>query len=189
MDISGWNISGTSYNCKDAAARAAIAAMQDSVATAFDDVTAYSVGDYVIYEDQLYQYTSAHAAGSWDADEVTTADIISILQSLAPLASPALSGTPTAPTAAVSTDSTQIATTAFVQDHAPIHFTGTASSGSSYTKSDAAITATMRVMNVVLGTPENVTSDLACTTAAGSVTFTGTFTGSTTIDFDVIEVN
>jgi hypothetical protein len=34
----------------------------------------------------------------------------------APLASPALTGTPTAPTAAVDTDTTQVATTAFVQD-------------------------------------------------------------------------
>jgi hypothetical protein len=34
---------------------------------------------------------------------------------LAPLASPALTGTPTAPTAAVGTDTTQIATTAFVK--------------------------------------------------------------------------
>ena len=36
--------------------------------------------------------------------------------SRAPLASPALSGTPTAPTAAFTTDSTQIATTAFAQE-------------------------------------------------------------------------
>jgi hypothetical protein len=34
----------------------------------------------------------------------------------APLESPALTGTPTAPTAAVDTDTTQVATTAFVQD-------------------------------------------------------------------------
>ena len=38
------------------------------------------------------------------------------LNTKAPLASPALTGTPTAPTAAKTTDSTQIATTAFVKD-------------------------------------------------------------------------
>lgn len=37
----------------------------------------------------------------------------------APLASPALTGTPTAPTAAVGTDTTQLATTAFVQANKP----------------------------------------------------------------------
>jgi hypothetical protein len=45
------------------------------------------------------------------ASTVTTA-----LGAKAPLASPALTGTPTAPTAAVGTDTTQIATTAFVID-------------------------------------------------------------------------
>jgi microcystin-dependent protein len=38
---------------------------------------------------------------------------------VAPKASPAFTGTPTAPTAAVSTDTTQIATTAFVRDIVP----------------------------------------------------------------------
>jgi hypothetical protein len=38
----------------------------------------------------------------------------------APLASPALTGTPTAPTASIGTDTTQIATTAFVYDQAPL---------------------------------------------------------------------
>ena len=39
----------------------------------------------------------------------------SLLSGTAPLASPALTGTPTAPTAAVGTNTTQLATTAFVQ--------------------------------------------------------------------------
>ena len=45
-----------------------------------------------------------------------TSAIQTQLNAKAPLASPALTGTPTAPSAAASTDSTQIATTAFVQD-------------------------------------------------------------------------
>lgn len=107
----------------------------------------------------------------------------------ADLASPALTGTPTAPTPALNTDSTQIATTAFVQDHAPIHLSVTASAGSAITKSDTRITSTMRVINVVFGTPGNVTSNITWTTSAGSVTFNATFTGSTTIDFDLVETN
>ena len=42
-------------------------------------------------------------------------DLESELVLKAPLASPALTGTPTAPTAAVDTNTTQLATTAFVQ--------------------------------------------------------------------------
>lgn len=43
-----------------------------------------------------------------------TVALTSDLSSYAPLASPALTGTPTAPTAAVGTNSTQVATTAYV---------------------------------------------------------------------------
>ena len=103
--------------------------------------------------------------------------------------SPAFTGTPTAPTAAVGTDTTQLATTAFVQKHAPIHLTVSASQGTTVTKSDSRITATMRVINAVFGTPSNVTSNVSWLTTAGSVTFTGTFAGTTTIDFDLIECN
>lgn len=103
--------------------------------------------------------------------------------------SPAFTGTPTAPTAAVGTDTTQLATTAFVQKHAPIHLTVSVSQGTTVTKSDSRITATMRVINVVFGTPSNVASNISWLTTAGSVTFTGTFAGTTTIDFDLIECN
>lgn len=61
---------------------------------------------------------------------VTTA-----LSGKAPLESPALTGTPTAPTAALNTDTTQIATTAFVQDAI------TAYSGTLDGLSDVVITA------------------------------------------------
>lgn len=53
------------------------------------------------------------------ANDYTMADITGLVAALAAkadLASPALTGTPTAPTAGVTVDTTQIATTAFVQD-------------------------------------------------------------------------
>lgn len=54
----------------------------------------------------------------------------------------------------------------------------------------AFIGADHRVINCVLGTPSAVISDLAWTTSAGDVTFTGTLAnlGSTTIDFDIVKV-
>lgn len=54
----------------------------------------------------------------------------------------------------------------------------------------AFITAAHMVINCELGTPSAVTSDLAWTTSAGDVTFTGTLAnlGSTTIDFDIVKV-
>lgn len=50
-----------------------------------------------------------------DADKPVSTAQQTALNAKAPLASPALTGTPTAPTAASGTDTTQIATTAFVQ--------------------------------------------------------------------------
>lgn len=52
---------------------------------------------------------------------------VSQVTGAAPLASPALSGTPTAPTATASTSTTQVATTAFVQAAIPASLDGTAS--------------------------------------------------------------
>lgn len=68
-----------------------------------------------------------------------------------------------------------------------LHLSCTAAAGSTATKSDSRITSTMRVVNCVFGTPANVTSDVTWTTGTGSVTFAGTFAGSTTIDFDLVE--
>lgn len=108
----------------------------------------------------------------------------------APLASPALTGAPTAPTAAVSTNTIQIATTAFVHARGMLHVTiNVASAGSTKSYNCDAITASMRVVNCVFGTPANVTSDITWTTAAGNITFNGTFAGATTIDLDLIEVD
>lgn len=54
------------------------------------------------------------------ASTATTGNVQSQLNLLAPKASPALTGTPTAPTPAASDDSTKIATTAFVMRQIPI---------------------------------------------------------------------
>ena len=107
----------------------------------------------------------------------------------APIASPTFTGTPKAPTASISTNSTQLATTAFVQSHSPIHLTVSAQAGTTVTKNDSRITSTMRVINAVYSVPGNVHSKVTWTTANGSVTFTGTFSGTTNIDFDLVEVN
>lgn len=76
---------------------------------------------YVVVSD-----VPAHAASHGDggSDEITVAQsqvtgLAADLAGKAPLASPALTGTPTAPTAPPGTDSTQIATTAFVLANAP----------------------------------------------------------------------
>ena len=71
----------------------------------------------------------------------------------------------------------------------PIHFTASITS-LPHTVTDSRITAGMRVIEAVLGTPSAVTTDLGWTTANGSIVFSGTLAsgGNTTLDFDLIEV-
>ncbi|MBQ6503090.1 MAG: hypothetical protein IJI57_04155 [Flexilinea sp.] len=88
----------------------------DAVATQFSDAVTYSIGDYVIYDNELWRYEIDHPAGAWDSSEATVVQIANELKSKAQLVSPNFTGTPTAPTAASGTNTTQIATTAFVQD-------------------------------------------------------------------------
>ena len=104
------------------------------------------------------------------------------LAAYATLASPTFTGTPAAPTASASTDTIQIATTAFTHDAIEadrvLKLTGTIS-GATTTISDPAIKGTMEVIGYALGTPSAITSAIGWTTASGSPN--GTVTLSTTV--------
>jgi len=77
-------------------------------------------------------------AGNSSTALATTAFVAT---SFAPLASPALTGTPTAPTATVGTNTTQIATTAFVLANAATVPVSIANGGTGQTTAAAALTA------------------------------------------------
>ncbi len=87
----------------------------------------------------------------------------------APLASPALTGTPTAPTATAGTDTTQIATTAFVQD--AIELVIGAAPAALNTLSELA-----DALNDDASFATTVTNSLALKAPLASPTFTGTVT-------------
>ena len=76
-----------------AAIPADYSALMASVAPTFSALTAYAAGDYVWYDGDLYQFTDAHAAGSWvgtDAEAAAicadVADLKSALNVLEPAA-------------------------------------------------------------------------------------------------------
>ena len=72
-----WDILGEWADLDDLIDR--IDAIEDDLAPAFDATTAYAEGDFVIYEDQLYQFNAAHSAGAWvgtDADAKTVVELI-----------------------------------------------------------------------------------------------------------------
>ena len=53
-----------------------------STAGQFSTSTAYAVGQYVYYDKKLYRFTTAHAAGAWNASHVTEVTVTSELASL-----------------------------------------------------------------------------------------------------------
>jgi len=68
----------------------------------------------------------------------------------------------------------------------PIHLTATLTSLPA-TLSNANITADMRVVECVFGTPSAIRSDVSWTTSAGEIVLGGTMSGSTTVDIILIE--
>jgi hypothetical protein len=100
-------------------------------------------------------------------------DLQTALDAKAPLASPALTGTPTAPTATAGTSTTQLATTAFVTAvdvlKAPI-------ASPTFTGVPAAPTATAGTNTTQLATTAFVTNGLSTKANLASPTFTGTVT-------------
>lgn len=114
----------------------------------------------------------------------------------APLASPALTGTPTAPTATAGDNSTQIATTAYADTAVSnavakeiLFFSGQTVSAANNAQicripssgTNSAITADHVVLEAVFANPAYITSNVTWTTYAGYMTLTGTATAATTV--------
>jgi len=49
---------------------------------AFSTVTAYAVGDVVYYDNKLWKFTTAHAAGQWDENDVTEYTVADLVNDL-----------------------------------------------------------------------------------------------------------
>lgn len=169
--------------------------INDVVAAEFDASASYSIGDYVIKEGVLYRFTAAHT-GAWSAGDVTAVTVSSelkakanttALSSYAPLASPSLTGTPTAPTASSGDKSTKIATTAYVQNELAseiMYFTGTAQPGNNtelFRIENAAITTDTVLLDIQFSNVRLITSDITWTSYSGYMAFVGSATVSTNV--------
>lgn len=120
-----------------------------------------------------------------------TSDVTDALALKADLASPALTGTPTAPTAAAGTNTTQIATTAYVQGELGsqiLYYTEQAVSVANNAQimripsssSDSSITTDTIVLECAFAAPSNLTDKVFWTSYNGYIVFTGTCTAATT---------
>jgi hypothetical protein len=117
------------------------------------------------------------AAGSGISVTGTTTKTIAADATIARLDSPALTGTPTAPTAAVATNTTQIATTAYVKSQGYLTANQTVTLSGDVTGSGGtAITTTLANSGVTAGTYNNVATQVRPFTvdAKGRVTAIGT---------------
>lgn len=67
-----FDVNGSFYDIDAVEER--IDAVVANLADAFDETEAYAAGDVVIYNDELYKFTDAKAAGAWDSSvvELTT---------------------------------------------------------------------------------------------------------------------
>ena len=109
---------------------------------------------------------------------------------LAPLSSPALTGTPTAPTATAGTNTTQIATTAFVQNAVGTWTTpvSCAIGDTSVTIANSAITTSSNVKvwsETSSGKPLNY-STIAITTGQAVITFAKALTEATSVKLQIV---
>ena len=85
-------------------------------APAWDAATTYAEGDIVSYKGNVYQTGAPTTGAVPDAGSPWHFTTLSArIADKAPLASPAFTGTPTAPTPTTGDDSTKVATTAFVK--------------------------------------------------------------------------
>ena len=70
-DVKQFELNGTYYPAKDVTARTSIGKILDGLADEFSTSASYSVGDYVVYDGDIYRFVINHEAGSWDSTEVT----------------------------------------------------------------------------------------------------------------------
>ena len=112
----------------------------------------------------FYQYI--YEGSSWISLGTTVVD----LSSYAPLASPALTGTPTAPTATAGTNTTQIATTAFVKGEIG-NATITISKNNTTVDSFTTNASSNKTINIAVPTKvSELTNDSGYTTNVGTIT-------------------
>ena len=147
--------------------------------TSIDGNASWTLGDLIVFD-----------GTTWDLVQGGTSDVVSVagkvgavtlvvadVSGAAPLASPALTGTPTAPTPATSDNGTTLATTAFVKSQS--YLTGNQTitvTGDATGSGTTAITLALANSGVTAGTYNNSATSVTPITvdAKGRVTATGT---------------
>ena len=143
--------------------------------TAIDGISSWNIGDTIIFDGTTWDKIDGQAIevvsvfGRNGAVVATTGDYtVSQITGAAPLASPALTGVPTAPTATPGTNTTQLATTAFVLGQGFLSVNQTITLSGDVTGSgNTAITTTLAASGVTAGSYAKVTVNAKGLVTAG----------------------
>ena len=83
LDATQYLQTGDRFGAKDVnAIGTAVNGLADSISDAFSEERAYAVGEYAIYENILYEFTAAKAAGPWEPDAATPTTIAEVVREL-----------------------------------------------------------------------------------------------------------
>ena len=83
LDATQYSQTGDRFGAKDVnAIGTAVNGLADSIGDAFSEERAYAVGEYAIYENILYEFTAAKAAGPWEPDAATPTTIAEVVREL-----------------------------------------------------------------------------------------------------------
>ncbi len=83
LDATQYSQTGDRFGAKDVnAIGTAVNGLADSIGDAFSGEKAYAVGEYAIYENILYEFTAAKAAGPWEPDAATPTTIAEVVREL-----------------------------------------------------------------------------------------------------------
>ena len=175
-----------------------------TIAQQFSPGTAYSAGDYVMYQNSLYKFTANHAAGAWASADVThvvamdevdgkqdtlTFDTTPTASSTNPVTSGGIKTALDAKQNTLSWDTapnsggTNPMTSGAIYNYKPFKITGTVSA-SNYTLTDSRINDEhWEVEQIYFATPSNVTSQIHWTTdiTNHTVSLSATYAGSTNV--------
>ena len=76
VDMTEYEAAGDKFGAKDVNA---ITKMVNCTGDAFDPGRDYEVGDYTIYDNTVWKFTTAHPAGEWDESQMEETDVLTEL--------------------------------------------------------------------------------------------------------------
>ena len=157
-----------------------------STAGQFSTSTAYAVGQYVYYDKKLYRFTTAHAAGAWNASHVTEVTVASELADLKEDTTELKQDFNEYHPDLGSGYSAQLLSTVFIEDEVPYNFrTSGGSADIGDREYDEIVGVSMPVNQLINpNTTGGTSGGITFTYNNGTITTSGSYTGSSYVGYN-----